>query len=227
MRITSTLTLALFAAWGPLHAEDFGAKHVHLHGSEAGTLTIDDSGVAFKESKLQKHPHEYRWAWDDIQLLTLSPDHLDILTYKDVKWLLGRDQAFAFTGIDLDRAYPTFRAHLPRRFVPEVANLDFDVREKIPAKRLEGRSGWEGELLFGPDQIVFHSAAEHGSHTWILEEVENVSSSDPLELTISSLGRDYRMQLKRALPEALYSELWRRLNVGRSSFGRSNVEESH
>jgi hypothetical protein len=133
-----------------------------------------------------------------------------------VKWLAGRDRAFVFSGKDLDSSYPTFREHLPRRFVPEVALNLHGALTTVAAKRIEGRSGFEGVLKFGEDLLVFQSEGPRGSHTWNLDEVENISSSDPLELTIASLGTDYRLQLKQPLPEGVYNALWRKLNVRRS-----------
>jgi hypothetical protein len=202
------LALAQFAA-----AADFPVSHVNCTHDRPGTLSVTADGVEFKETKRQKHPHDFHWTWNDIQRLTLFPNRLEITTYKDVKWLLGRDREFTFTGKDLDAAYPLLHGPIPRRLVAEIARTAFEVTQRLPAKRLEGRAGFEGTLLFGPGRIVFESETLRGSHTWMIEDVDNVSTSDPLELTVSSLGTDYRLQLKRPLPESLYQSLWRAVNL--------------
>lgn len=196
-------------------AADFEVRHVHLRHDQLGTLSISSEGIAFHEAKPGKRPHDFRWTWEDIERLTLFPDRLEITTYKDVRWQLGRDGEFAFTGKELDAAYPLLQGRLPRRLVLEVARTEFAVAQRIPAKRLEGRGGYEGTLLFGPGHIVFESLLPRGSHTWVLDEVDNISSSDPLELTVSSLGSDYRFQLKQRLPDDLYQGLWRAVNLRR------------
>src|ERR1035438_5651272 len=61
-----------------------------------GTLTITDTGVSFEETykdgRKPKHPHAWRWAYQDIQQLKMAPKSLTVLTYKDNKWKLGADE---------------------------------------------------------------------------------------------------------------------------------------
>src|SRR6266540_3750292 len=71
----------------------FEARHKHLRGAGAGTLTIGEGGIAFEEAKKR---HSFHWAWDEIQQLILSPDALHVLTYEDSKWQLGRDRQYDF-----------------------------------------------------------------------------------------------------------------------------------
>lgn len=194
-------------------AAEFPVEHVRLGRNESGVLEINNDGIRFEQAR---HPHSYLWKWDDIQRLALSPDRIEITTYKDVRWLAGRDRKFSFTGENLTAAYPLLRDALPRRFVPDVARTDFEPAGKYPAKRLEGWGGHKGTLLIGNDRIVFVSEDDDGSHTWMLYDVENVSSSDPLKLTVASLGEEYRLQLKNPMPEAVYNGLWRKLNVRRT-----------
>lgn len=50
------------------------------------------------------------------------------------------------------------------------------------------------------------------SRTWRIQDLENVSSSDPFDLTVTTHEREFRFQLKQALNEARYQELWLRVN---------------
>jgi len=195
-------------------AADYPVTHVHVRRDQPGELQMESDGIRYTETTKHKNPHEYRWTWNDIQKVVLQPDSIEITTYKDVKWLAGRDQRFLFRGKGLDAAWPLLRDVLPRRVVADIATLTpAPPLLELPAKRLEGRGGHEGTLRIAADSIIFESATSSGSHTWLLKEVENISSSDPLELTIASLGTDYRLQLKQTLPEAVYNDLWRKLNV--------------
>jgi hypothetical protein len=198
-------------------AAEYPVTHRHIRGDEPGRLIVEDGGIRYTEAKLHKKPHDYKWGWNDIQKLELEPDRIEITTYKDVPWLGGRDRRFTFFGTNLESTYPILRERLPRRLIPKIAvNSGLDIVAEIPAKRLEGRGGFEGVLKIGEDRLVFQSESQGGSHTWNLDEVQNISSSDPLELTIASLGTDYRLQLKQPLPEGIYNALWRKLNVRRT-----------
>jgi hypothetical protein len=67
-------------------------------------------------------------------------------------------------------------------------------------------------LEIGEDRIVFKTAQKDDSRTWRLRDIENISSSGPFDLTITTLEKPYRFQLKQMLSEARYNELWRKLN---------------
>lgn len=180
--------------------------HVHLRRDEPGDLKITETGIEYTETKQHKKPHHWTWTWTDIQRLTLFPNRVEIVAWKG-------NHEFNFKGKNAESMYPLLRDKLPRRFIPEVAATGFTPTARL----LAVRSGHEGELLIGEDRIVFQSATSEGSHTWILPEIDNISTSDPLDFTIHSLGVDYRLQLKQPLPEDLYNGLWRKLNVRRKS----------
>jgi hypothetical protein len=181
--------------------------HVHFRKDAAGSLEVTEAGVSYKETKRAKKPHDYTWTWNDIERLTLYPDRVEIVTWKRNRPILAG--TYTFKAKDAEALYPLFREKLPRRFIPEVARTDFEASARLPAVR----DGQEGTLLVGADRLVFESEGAKGSHTWVMGEIENVSTADPLELTISSLATDYRLKLKQPLPEGLYNDLWRKLNI--------------
>lgn len=199
-------------------AADFPVKHLRPgRHAERGQLSIQAAGIDYAAEKAARQPRHLHWTWNDIQRLVLSDERLEIVTYKDVKWLAGRDRHFLFAGSGLSQSYELLRDRLPRRFVPRIARMDFRPLATFPAKWLEGRSGHEGTLLIGADRLVFQAEGRGGSETWILGEVDNISSSDPMEFTIASLGAEYRFQLKQPMPESVYDGLWRKLNTRRHS----------
>jgi hypothetical protein len=60
-----------------------------------------------------------------------------------------------------------------------------------------------------------------------LSDISNVNSSDPFELTINTIEGENRVQLKTALAEDRYQELWRRISQfhGLKVFESTTVHE--
>ncbi len=107
LTLLAPLTLAeqefRFEAW---HAH---SRPPHLRkGGTMGALTITASDISFDEmhkaGKNAKHPHTWRWAYQEIQQLRMGPHSLTVLTYTDNKLKLGADREYRF---DL-RAEKTF-----------------------------------------------------------------------------------------------------------------------
>ncbi len=201
--------------------------HIRKAGA-FGTLTIGDTGVTFREKypngKSPKHPHAWQWNYRDIQQLTLSPKSLTVLTYQDNKWKLGADRGYEFDLVS-DRtflaAYPVLKSRLDQRFVAAIAERPATALWEIPVKRLVRFGGNEGVLQVGTDQITFQSAKKGESRTWRFEDIDNLSSSGPFELTLVTFERSrldygsrkqFTFELKQRLDEARYNDLWLRLN---------------
>src|SRR5947208_2739839 len=82
--------------------------------------------------------------------------------------------------------------------------------------------GGDGALSVTDSAIIFEEPGkpEH-SRTWRIDDIDNVSSSSPFELSIStyektgwqkSATRVVQFQLKERLAEDRYNDLWRRVN---------------
>ena len=108
-----------------------------------------------------------------------------------------------------------------RRIVAAVPDGQLTALWRIRAKLLEGWGGSEGMVLVGEDSVVYSSQERNASRTWRLSQIVNVSTSGPFDLTITAFEqdrfrsgsrRDFRFELKTALPEHQYQALWRRLN---------------
>jgi len=87
---------------------------------------------------------------------------------------------------------------------------------RIVALRFQPR-----RLQVGPDAIVYTSAGKANSRTWRYEDIENIASAGPFQLTITTFERakthygdlkGFNFELKQRLEEARYNELWLRLN---------------
>jgi hypothetical protein len=207
---TAACLMSAAALWG---AEvRFEARHDHLRKSCAGTVTVTDEGVAFAGAK----KHVWRWKYEEIEELRYAPGRIVVLTYQDNLWKLGADRAYEFEGKVPPELYKLWSAKLDQRFVAETADAPAGGWS-LPAKHLGRVRGSQGVLLFGPDRVVYRTAAKQDSRTWRYQDIAGISSSGPFQLTITSFERarshygdrkDFNFQLKRALNEAQYNQLW-------------------
>lgn len=234
MRGMLLFTLAA-TAWG--QGLQFDVRHERALKDHPGRVTIDDLGVQYeqvltakqqaKATKGKKPPklESARWDYHDIQQLWLSPEKLVILTYKDRKWFLGVDKEFEFylTGKDqpLTGIYERLKSKLDQRFVAALADAQTLATWEMRVKLLGTIQGSEGVLQVGEERIVYKTDKKGGSRTWRLEDIENVSTSGPFQLTLTTHERakthygsmkGFNFQLKQKLDQQRFDLLWRRLN---------------
>ena len=198
-------------------AQTYNVRHRHLRNGGPGVVRIDENSISF-EAPGKHARHSRTWKYDDIQELTLGPGTLRILTYEDNRWELGRDRVYVFDRMPASVAvdwYPVFRTRLDARFVAALADEQAKPEWRIPAKLIHGRSGSQGVVLVGTDRVVYKSSQSGESRTWRIGDLENVSSSGAFDLTITTHEREFRFQLKQAMVEERYQELWTRVNQAR------------
>jgi len=213
---TETKACAGLILWTALAAADpaYDVQHKHLRHSGAGVLRIDESSVSFEETGKQTQ-HSRTWKYDDIQQLTLGLDTVRIVTYEDNRWELGRDRVYVFDHVPATVArdwYPVFRARLDQRFVAAFADDQVNMEWEIPVKLMHGRAGSQGVLRMAEDRLVYNTGQDGESRTWRIRDLENVSSSGPFDLTLTTQEREFRFQLKQPLTETRYQQLWMRIN---------------
>jgi hypothetical protein len=197
--------------------QTYDVRHKHLRNGGPGVLRIDENSISFEEPG-KKAKHSRTWKYDDIQELILGPETLRIVTYEDNRWELGRDRVYVFDRMPASVAvdwYPVFRARLDARFVAALADEPAKPEWRIPAKLVHGRSGSQGVVLVGADRVVYESSRDGESRTWRIGDLENVSSSGNFDLTITTYEREFRFQLKQAMGEERYQDLWMRVNQAR------------
>jgi hypothetical protein len=200
-KTASCLILAVALA----SAAQFTVRHKHLNGGCAGAMTVDENGVAFTGAK----KHAWSWKYEDIQQLRLSPESIYILTYKDSKLRLGEDRAYTFTGkIPAEELYALLADRMDQRFVAAVGQALGLPTFSVPAKQLKPIAGSEGTLSFTAGAIVYSTPAKTESRTWRYSDIENIASSGPFQLTITTLEKPFNFQLKQPITEARYNDLW-------------------
>jgi len=222
----------------------YEVRHQRALRDHNGVLTIGDQGVSYQqvaaEGKRKKEPRKLErveFGYEDIQELRVAPDKLVLVTYRDRKWFLGIDQEFEFLlpqGKSFEGAYAMLKDKLDRRFVAALAGELQVVLWELPVKRLGSIQGSEGVLRVGTDRIVYRTEAKRQSRTWRYQDIENVSTSDPYQLTLTTYERaktqygsrkGFNFQLKRPLQEKEFESLWRRLNREKGLQFLTSMEE--
>lgn len=204
--------------------ETLRVRHDHdPWGSCEGDLTISASGIDYLPE--DKEDHIRHWTWTDIQTVDRrSSDRFSILSYKDQKWLLGRDRPWDFTVLDpqskglSDQLFGLIRDNSPRPLVDRISR-QIETEYEVPVKHLHTFGGCEGVLRFDKEWIVYETDREKDARSWRRnKEVVNVWSSGKydLELEVYEKEREdllrtrrFRFQLKRPLDADYYDHLRR------------------
>ena len=228
-RAKAAIVLVFIASQGITQAQElsFRVRHDHWRKGNAGTLTFAEDGIRWEEDGHAKHSRS--WFFPEIQRLELSPESVRILTYEDVGWQLGRDREYVFDHLPSDlatRVHPFLSMSMDQRYLAHLADPEVKPTWEVPGKLLLGRSGSNGQLKVAVDHIVFAGAGHGESRTWKLSEITEVNSEDPFELTLTTIEGENRIQLKEALSDDRYQELWRRVSSlhGLNVFGLTNHE---
>lgn len=225
----------------------YEVRHHRALKNREGVLTIGEKGVAYQqvlpEGKRRANPKKppklqsIQFDYQDIQELWVSPDRLRLVTYKDRKWLLGVDKEFEFflpRGKSFDSAYAMLKDKLDRRFFAAVADSQPVVLWELPVKLMGTIQGSEGVLQVGQDRIVYKTDRRRQSRTWRLQDIENVSTSDRYQLTLTTYERakmhygsrkGFNFQLKQPLDEKRFDALWKQLNHDKGLQFLTSIEE--
>jgi hypothetical protein len=203
----TAICLMLTGAASSIWAQQFPAHHEHLRKFCAGTLTVEETGIRFSGPK----GHAWNWPYGEIQQLTLSAGRIHILSYKDSSnWKLGKDVAYTFTGeFPIEQLERQWSAQLDQRFVAAVGRASGLSTLKFPVKLLGLTKGTQGTLTFATDAVVYDTPGVPGApRTWRYRDIQFISSANPFQLSITTLEKQFHFQLKQAITESTYNQLW-------------------
>ncbi|MBI2820710.1 MAG: hypothetical protein HYX74_00665 [Acidobacteria bacterium] len=200
----------------------FFVKHDRFFTTSQGRLIIDGSGISYTPEKERKKVMS--WKYVDIQQIKIeSPARLELLTYEDTRWQLGRDRRFVFQIVQ-GQITPGVAMFLRERVATPVVSAVFAQPEgailySVPAKHLHALGmGCQGELLFAEGGIYYRSSNTKHSRFWLLETIESLGQQSPFTFRITVreqnlLGaeRNFQFQLKRAMGDGIYQRLWRKV----------------
>lgn len=220
--IPAILMLAAAAAAGQV----LDARHEHWRKGCPGRLTVDATGVSFAELRVRprKKPHAWHWPYHEIQQATLGRDTLRILTYEDRVLRLGADRAYS-SSLASGSSFASLREALRLQLHTRLIVTDPPEQEPAwaaPAKLLRLTTGTHGTLELHQDAIVFRTAKRGRGRHWRLTDIDNVISTDPYALTLTTFERsrlhyggrrDFQFQLKRPIDPARVDSLWRRIRA--------------
>jgi hypothetical protein len=205
MAFGKTAGCLILAVAAVASAAQFPARHEHWHDHCNGILTVDEKGVRFAGPK----KHAWSWQYRDIQQLILSPDEVSVMTYED--------RVYRFTGkVPAAELYALLKDRLDQRFVAALDRATSVPAWTFPVKHC-GRKSSEGTLTIGADAVIYSTPAKDGSRTWRYSDIDNISTSGPFQLTITTFERDrnslgdrreFNFELKESITEATYNAIW-------------------
>jgi hypothetical protein len=179
----------------------------------AATVAATEGGLSLEE----KH-HTRLLSWNDIQQVTLTPAEIRILTYSDSRRKLNRDREYRIRT-DARQLRAALQQHLGARLIIAIPEAAETPLWQSPARLLRGLSGDDGTLTIAADRVVFSAGREGVSRTWTCADIQNLATTGPFDLTISTAektgftrgSRLVRLQLKQPLPAAVFDAVWRRI----------------
>ncbi|MEZ5396182.1 MAG: hypothetical protein R2724_25710 [Bryobacterales bacterium] len=128
-----TLILFLLTAMLATAAEHFDVvRKSPFWRDQHGTLQIEDAQVCFAPKG--KGAEARCWSYTDIQHLDwVSPTRLDLLSYEDVAWKLGRDRLYRFELVEGELSEAQFEQMRTKLGKP--------VTDRVPAAAPRARKG--------------------------------------------------------------------------------------
>ena len=75
--------------------------------------------------------------------------------------------------------------------------------------------GSEGTLAIDSNAVIYSTPAKDASRTWRYGDIDNIGSSVPFQLTITTFEREgngdrkaFHFELKERITEAVYNAIW-------------------
>jgi hypothetical protein len=205
-----TAGLILWGALGATAAQFPVEYRPWNHRARAGAMMVDETAISFVGAKTPAR----KWKLEDIRELKVAPGKLYLLSY---------ERGYEFTGrIPAAELYRMLQPLMGQRLVYQGGTIEGLARVlwSAPVKHEAPRSASQGTLAFGEDAVVYETAAEGESRTWRYADIDNIASSGPFQLTITTFERapwhygdrkDFNFALKQPITEAGYNQLWLQL----------------
>ncbi|HXK62285.1 MAG TPA: hypothetical protein PLP42_20560 [Acidobacteriota bacterium] len=217
----SFLLISPISLFGEAEKFTLAVKHDHLWGSCEGRLVFEEQKVRYET---EKKDHAQEWDYLDIQQIAIEPNKVVVLTYRDRKLYLGKDEKFTFEVIEGPVNEPLrafLEEKLTRPLVSSVLPEELDVRYRIPVKHRKILGGSEGVLELSEKYVVYRTGDSRDARVWRYDELLSIGSTGPYQLRITAMeqtggeyagGRNFVFDLKQKLSTAAYDYLWDKIN---------------
>jgi hypothetical protein len=221
-RLTLILLVALFFAARPAMAQshEFAVEHDHTSGACRGKLIVTPERI---EYRTEYKEHSRKWLYTDLrQIKIISPRRIELASYEDRKWRMGRDRVFEFKLLE-GEITPAISALLVERAARPVVTSVAPKTEnapafEVPVKHLHRFGGCIGALKIYPDRVIYESQdMPSDSRFWRYGDIRNFSQSERFRFEIATFEdkfggpKTYNFQLREALPAQVYDYVWARV----------------
>jgi hypothetical protein len=214
MVFRTSVFLVLFAAAASPAAEPPGAIawqsaaqfQRFLHKPVAGTLTADNSGIAFQSPKFSQ-----RWSWQEIQTFDLrGARELIIQDYENRPFHEPGERKFRFV---LVRPMPpeiarSLAALVARPVINGDPVKDAPAIAEIPAHRRERIGGSNGTIRFRREGIDYIAANARDSRSWRWSDIQTIARPNEWEFRVTAFREIAEFDLKKPISRELFDRLW-------------------
>ncbi len=208
--------VALTAAAPVDPVREFQVEYRRPFKNESGRLRFDEAGVHYHGTRVLD------WDYGEIQQIRLGRQTIQLHSYEDSKWRLGRDKVYSFKLLEGEvdaQLAAQLRETVSGILVSSLDDQWASPLFRFPVKRVRGWFGEEGVLEIGEQGIRYQSSQPDRSRSWGFEQISSFAqpSRREFELVAEEVGmggshRTFRFQLKAPLPASIYDFLWPRIH---------------
>jgi hypothetical protein len=235
-RLTLIFFVALFFAARPAMAQSYeiAVEHDHTFGACRGKLIVTQERI---EYRTEYKGHSRKWLYTDLrQIKIVSPKRIELASYEDRKWRMGRDRIFEFKLLE-GEITPAISGLLVERaarpVVTSVAPKTDDAPAfEVPVKHLHRFGGCIGALKIYPDRVIYESQdMPSDSRYWRYGDIQNISQSERYRFEIVTFEdrfggpKTYNFQLRESLPAQAYDYVWERVYPSKFHSGDESSEQ--
>ena len=192
---------------------EFHVKHDHILGSCDGRLAAKDRKIRYEAADGK---HTQAWAYIDIQKVeVVSPTRLVLKTFRSEDWKkFEKDRVFNFSLVEGKLTPEHQEFFLKKLSRPMVARLVEKVNQSptpLPVRHRHRLGGCEGHLSIEEDRLIYFSHHSGDNRVWTLRDIENIGSTDPYHLRVTTYNETFTFDLKSPLDPKTYDFLWMKI----------------
>jgi hypothetical protein len=224
----------------PAPLATYKVRHDHAIGSGAGVLVITTKGFEFRGDG-DEAEHSRAWRDEDVKRIEIRSDEIELFAYeagrvpvlpKQLPWVkktkslhAGTERQYEFHLVDGEVSPDIVRALLARFKRPLATTVVPNAHEdsgallfEIPVFHRHVSGGESGLLRVYERHVVFDADVSDHSRHWRYADIRDIGRLGRWKFEIATWedktwtdGKSYVFDLKRAMTEAEYETLWRKV----------------